>query len=338
MLLNSHILPKSNDTKNGEVRTILFRSKYQWMPLKTKPHIGAGSKREDYCCICHESERLENCHTCKLAFHRECLPAGCARNSSDRLFCLICVRRGWDKAPPVITPPASPQPAPVQIHGPPSHATTGTNSNAASIPYILGPAPSLELQREGFHTQSTLGEYKPSAFDQNTSHDVTYPGPAVQTATESFQPARNKRKSRYSTLPDEVDESLAVQAATESSQGNRRGRKSRYSTLPSNVDASLSVIYQELESIAMLRAEIEELRTQNTQYAQTMKIHEQTQVALRRDLRTLQENATHSESTTREISELRERNAALEADLLVSKEQTAAAKELKERLAQLLNT
>jgi hypothetical protein len=52
----------------------------------------------------------------------------------------------------------------------------------------------------------------------------------------------------------------------------------------------------------------------------------------------LRENATNSESTTKEISELRERNAALEAELLVSKEQTAAAKELKERLAHLLNT
>ena len=98
------------------------------------------------------------------------------------------------------------------------------------------------------------------------------------------------------------------------------------------------MIYQELESIAMLRAEIEELRTQNTQYAQTIKIHEQTQVALRRDLSTLRENATNSESTNKEINELRERNSALEAELLVSREQTAAAKELKERLAQLLNT
>lgn len=308
------------------------------MPSKTKPHIGAGSKREHYCCICHESDRLENCHTCKLAFHRECLPAGCARNSYDHLFCLICVRRGWDKAPPVLTPPVSPQLAPVQIHDPPNHATNGTNSNASPISHLLDPAPSLELQREGLQTQSAQGESQPNAVNRDASHDVTYPGPVGQTATESLQPTGRKRKSRHGTLPGDVDASLALQTATESPQGNRRGRKSRYSTLPTTVDASLSVIYQELESIAMLRAEIEELRTQNTQYTQTIKIHEQTQVALRRDLGTLRENATNSESTTKEISELRERNAALEAELLVSKEQTAAAKELKERLAQLLNT
>ncbi|OQD63565.1 hypothetical protein PENPOL_c009G01881 [Penicillium polonicum] len=291
----------------------------------------AGSKRKDYCCICHESERLENCHTCELAFHRECLPAGCTRNSYDHLFCLICVRRGWDKAPPVLTPPASPQPAPVQMHDPPSHATNGTTSDASPIHHLLGPAPSLELQREGIQTQ-------PSAVDRDTSHDITYPGPAVQAATESLQPSGRKRKSPYGTLPGEVDASLAVQSAIENPQGPRRGRKSRYSSLPSNVDASLSVIYQELESTAMLRAEIDELRTQNTQYAQTIKIHEQTQMALKRDLGTLRENATNSESTTKEISELRERNATLEAELLASKEQTVAAKELKERLAQLLNT
>lgn len=277
------------------------------MPLKTKPPTGAGSKREDYCCICRESERLENCHTCRLAFHHECLPSGCVYNSYDRLFCSICVHRGWDKAPPVLTPPASPQPAPAQIHHPPGHATSGTNSNAASIPHLLCPAPSLEPQREGLETQSAPEESEPSAIDKNTGHEVTDLGPAVQTATEGSQPTRRQRKSRYSTLP-------------------------------SNVDASLAVLYQELESVAMLRAEIEKLRTQNTQYAQTIKIQEQNQIALRRDLGALRENVTNSESTTKEIRELRERNAALEAELLVSKEQTAAAKELKERLAQLLNT
>ncbi|KAK4862199.1 hypothetical protein LT330_003337 [Penicillium expansum] len=219
----------------------------------------AGSKREDYCCIC------------------------------------------------LLTPPASPQPAPAQIHHPPGHATSGTNSNAASIPHLLCPAPSLEPQREGLETQSAPEESEPSAIDKNTGHEVTDLGPAVQTATEGSQPTRRQRKSRYSTLP-------------------------------SNVDASLAVLYQELESVAMLRAEIEKLRTQNTQYAQTIKIQEQNQIALRRDLGALRENVTNSESTTKEIRELRERNAALEAELLVSKEQTAAAKELKERLAQLLNT
>ncbi|KGO36860.1 hypothetical protein PEX1_051870 [Penicillium expansum] len=165
----------------------------------------------------------------------------------------------------------------------------------------------LEPQREGLETQSAPEESEPSAIDKNTGHEVTDLGPAVQTATEGSQPTRRQRKSRYSTLP-------------------------------SNVDASLAVLYQELESVAMLRAEIEKLRTQNTQYAQTIKIQEQNQIALRRDLGALRENVTNSESTTKEIRELRERNAALEAELLVSKEQTAAAKELKERLAQLLNT
>lgn len=214
----------------------------------------------------------------------------------------------------------------------------GTNSNAASIPHLLGPAPSLELQREGLRTQSALGESEPNAIDLNSSHGITDLGPAVQTAAENPQPTGRKRKSRYSTQPSDVDASLAVQTGTDSPQPAQRQRKSRYSSLSSDVDASLGVLYRELESIASLRAQIEELRTQNTQYAQTIKIHEQAQVALRRDLGKLRENVANSESTTKEISDLRERNAALEAELLASKEQTAAAKELKERLAQLLNT
>lgn len=242
MLRNIYTLPNSNNINNGEVRAVLFRSKSQRMPFETKPYIGAGLKREDYCCICHEPERLENCYTCKLTFYRECLLAGCARNSYDHLFCLICVRRGWDTAPLELTPPASPQPASVQIHDFPSHATNGTNSNALSISHLLSLAASLGLQREGLQTQSTLGELQPSAVDRDSSHDVIYLVPAGQTATESLQPTGRKRKSRHGALLGEVDASPAVQIATESPQGNRRGRKSRYSTLPSNLDASLSVI------------------------------------------------------------------------------------------------
>ncbi|CAI7589168.1 unnamed protein product [Penicillium glandicola] len=276
---------------------------------KYKEWRRAGSNHDDYCCICHGSQRLKQCHTCKLAFHYECLPPGWASNSHDHLFCSICVERGWDKSPPILTPPTSPRPYRSQLHRASSHTATKTNSHPASVPHILGVASSLELQQEGLQAQSVPRENEPSAMDQNTIQDAGHSQPAVRTATDSPEPCQ-RRPAR---------------------------RKSRYSTLPSAVDTSFAVLYRELESVASLRTQIEELRTQNTQYAQTIKIHEQTQVALRRDLEALRETPAQSESVNKEISELRRRNAALEAELLASKEQAAAAKELKERLAQLLN-
>ena len=103
------------------------------------------------------------------------------------------------------------------------------------------------------------------------------------------------------------------------------------------MDLSLATIYRELESVASLRTEVEDLRNESAQQNQTIRIHEQNQIVMRRELEALRANATNSESVNKELSELRKRNASLEAELQVSREQTAAAKELKERLAQLLN-
>jgi hypothetical protein len=273
---------------------------YIWRP---NVQIGAGSTHDDQCCICHKPDNLELCNTCRLAFHPHCLPNGWARDSGNHLFCAICVARGWDHSPPVLTPPTSPRPSQAELPAPVS--TTNADSNA------LKPAPALrndELEVAQAHYNTT---------------------PGAKLAVIAGQVLTNAR-SDYTA-------SSCMPADSGTAEPRRRQRKSRYSTLSGEVDLSLATIYRELESVASLRSQIEYLRDANAQQTQNIRIHEQNQQAMRKELETLRANATNSASATRELNELREKNASLEAELQISREQTAAAKELKQRLAQLLN-
>jgi len=132
----------------------------------------------------------------------------------------------------------------------------------------------------------------------------------------------------------------------------KRQGKSRFATLSTEVDASLAVLYRELESVASIKVQVEDLQNQNTEYLQGMKIRDNNLAVLRRELDNrkaeveelarLRANTSQRESLQKEIEGLRSKNAQLEADLQVSREQTAAAQELvndwKGKLSQLIST
>lgn len=132
----------------------------------------------------------------------------------------------------------------------------------------------------------------------------------------------------------------------------KRQRKSRFATLSSEVDASLAVLYRELESVASLKAQIEDLQSQNSQYVQIIQIRDINMAALRRDLDNrkaeneelvrLRANTSQNGSLKKELEDLQSRITQLETDLQVSREQTAAAQELvndwKGKLSQLIGT
>ncbi|OQE30792.1 hypothetical protein PENFLA_c002G03433 [Penicillium flavigenum] len=253
----------------------------------------AGSKHDGHCCIClrAERERHMQCHTCKIVFHPECLSRGSYSIRNHTFYCSICIDRSWDSSPPD-TLPVSLEPTSAQTHGPPSHTTTD-NSNAASIPHLQYPTPSLNLQREGHRTQSATRVYRPRGTDRNTSHGIAHPGPAGQTATESPQRTDHQRKLDY--------------------------------TLSSDVLSSLYRLYREIELVASLRAEIEELRAQNTKYAETIRMNKRFRDALLAGIQNSQTMDARFVGTAENINDM---FANLE-ELVVSERQTASAKEPK---------
>lgn len=264
---------------------------------------GSGSTHTEKCCICHTSEKLSPCHTCSLVFHSECMPAGWVRNSLNQLFCSICVDRKWDRSPPVLTPPVSPRAQQARLHES-VVAAGGTGDDN----------PTTSASRPDHGTVSSI--------DQSSAHNLQNSGSAGQIPV---------------IVPGGVASNSNQAVDTSTLEPKRRQRKSRYSTLAADVDLALATIYREVESIPLLRSQFEDLRAENAQQSQTIKIYEQNLIALRREIERLKTHASNSESVNKELNELRERNSSLEAELQLSMQQSAAAKELKERLAQLLN-
>ncbi|KAE8160331.1 hypothetical protein BDV40DRAFT_302382 [Aspergillus tamarii] len=176
-------------------------------------------------------------------------------------------------------------------------------------------------------------------------------------ASSTHEQTINDRQAIPATNPareispdnDETNENGRTQSGV--SQPPRRQRKSRYMSLPSEVDASLNVLYRELEANASLRLEIENLREENTRCMQTIQMRDLSPMALRRELEhrrlseqeleRLQANAAQLEIANKEIQELRAKTESLEAELQISRESAKEAKALvddwKAKLSLLIN-
>lgn len=292
--------------------------------------IGSGSVNEKICRVCSQPGDLHPCHTCRPAFHAACIPQGSYHGSQNRLFCSLCVQRGWHVAAPALTPPASPSPEPVQQ--PDARAPI---TSAMSIPSLITSALGSDVQSEALpipQAQVPPANALPSSDSNHTTQG--------QIATSGSVDLPNGGSPHENTT------------GFPNSSRSKRKRNSRFTTLSSDVDASLSILYRELESTASLKAQVEELQNRNLEFLQGIKIRDNNIAALRRDLQRrrsadeelerLKASAFSSDSLKQKVADLEAQNSRLHAELQASREQTATSQELvndwKGKLAQLLNT
>lgn len=300
-------------------------------------YAGHGSIHETTCRVCFGSGTLKPCYTCRLAFHVDCIPRDSLYKSSD-LFCSICVNRGWHVSPPELTPPPSPTLGPtprpeVAVESEPVISVSRTMSIPNLVSSALDPRP-----RPPSSTLQASQEVVSDSLHLNQTSDHVHHPP---TTTINHSPPRHTQISDNNNN----NNNNSVEPARP-----KRQRKSRYATLSSEVDASLAVLYHELESIASLKAQVEDLQNQTLRDAQVIKLRENSIAILRRDLeqrRTAEQEMVQFramkpqyDSLQRELDEVRAKNAALELELQESREETAAAKETvndwKGKLSQLL--
>ncbi|PWY94073.1 hypothetical protein BO94DRAFT_510192 [Aspergillus sclerotioniger CBS 115572] len=281
-----------------------------------------GSPHDNYCRVCFKPDGLEPCFSCRLAFHDDCMPAGWLRTSENQLFCVICVRRGWHTDPPVLTPPASPM-------------MGGAFSGLAAATLATEPNTST---RPSPHLDTAPPDRQPGTFPIHGHKS------SDEQAVQAPEMIPDISLDNHDTIENDNTPGPSGPVA-------RRPRKSRYTSLPSDVDASLNVLYRELELNSTLKLQIEELCRENARHIQTVKIRDLSMMALRRELENrrcsdqehekLRETAVQLEDAKKEIRELRARNEALEAELQTSKEAGEEAKALvddwKGKLSQLLN-
>ncbi|KAL2812999.1 hypothetical protein BJX63DRAFT_395398 [Aspergillus granulosus] len=299
-----------------------------------------GSKHETICRVCFKDGTSERCNTCRLTFHPECLKnsSGCdiAVYHSSHLYCEICCKRGWHRSPPLLTPPTSPVLRP---------------TNEPEVPATSEPAPSIARTisiPDLVSHPSNAESRRPSSPRplQERSEEATY------SASTPNQPLVSHAVSTISIKPQYGTVSTSEEEHNNRPPAPKRQRKSRFATLPHEVEASLSVLYRELESVTSLRLQIEELQSQNSQQMQQIKLRENFIAILRRDLEQsqaadvelarLRASISQQGAIQKEVEELRAENVALEAELKKSRAETATAQELvktwKGKLTQLLDT
>ncbi|KAL4982981.1 hypothetical protein BDW68DRAFT_43541, partial [Aspergillus falconensis] len=288
-----------------------------------------GSPHDTICRVCLQNASigpgpLHHCRTCRVAFHWVCKPDGIVGAAGEGFYCPICVERAWHLALPELPHSSSPDYAtPERSEGGASAAVPRAVSNPGSTN-------GLEPPQAPFIPQPPQ-EPSENVPLRNSSERTPHP-PALNT--------------RPTSLQHNEDDDPGIEAPRP-----KRQRTSRFVTLSSDVDASLGVIYRELESVASLKLQIEELQNRDRQSAQMIKLRDNSIAILRRDLEKyraddselarLRENAARYDEVKKEVDELKRKNEMLEAELRKSREDAATAQGLvdnwKGKLAQLLN-
>ncbi|KAL4778642.1 hypothetical protein BJX76DRAFT_128186 [Aspergillus varians] len=323
------------------------------LALRYKEWRQHGSVHDKHCAVCLRKGRLEPCHTCSLSFHVSCFPRGWIRDSMKRWFCPSCVKNEWHISPPSLTPPASPKLLPSALDDRESGFLQGVASAYSSESRSNPPTDAAGLSKDAprernsqTHSYNLHTDLSSPRLDETTNCQ-RQPIDSHELATLSNPPTEQYHLPPIHTLQQEPNPG---DIGKDLPPSTHRHRRSRYSTLPGDVDASLSVLYRELESASTLRSKVEELRNENAKFHQMIQLRDLEVAALRREmdsqhlslqnLETLRTSAAELEQAKLEIEDLRAKNAALQSDLDASREQAATATELvndwKGKLANLL--
>ncbi|KAK2760583.1 hypothetical protein CKAH01_05269 [Colletotrichum kahawae] len=235
----------------------------------------SGGLHDAFCFVCQEPGILVPCDTCRRSYHDAHKPPTSSKalhGDSSLWYCDVCVDRGWHSNPPIITPPSSPH------RRKPAQAAEGVSE----------------------------------ATQQSTSLDPSPARPELPV-----MPAR--------LVSAEQPENRAARSR------NPPVRKSRFTTLPTEVDSALAVVYRELESVPTLQTKVSELEaeTKRLQQVISMQRNEMTMMQtavnktanLQAELQTLRGEAAERDAERSEKGELERKNRELESELGRAKEE-----------------
>lgn len=244
---------------------------------------GAGAFHDERCYACHKAGGV-NCATCRRSYHNHCDPNGTYKASdTSAWFCHVCIGRGWLASPPALTPPASPVQTPADI---------STAQNRKALPSSRKrSSPAASRQRKG--RSKSPGER---------------PGPSTTASGVSHEPERPAR-----------------------------ARKSRYTTLPKDVDGALRILYTELEVAGESRQQVARLTDDVTRLKQELELAQkqldlerqvsQSARALRQEVTRLTSEAAQQQANAEEVATLKREKQEMESELLATKAELTKMKQ-----------
>ena len=258
-------------------------------------------------------------------------------------YCDVCVARSWHTMPPSLTPPASPQLLPLPGTGQ-RHVLVSSR-----LPAHRNPPPHLNdegSQGQG-HTSSVLST-GPSQEPNLTRRSENIGSASREQVTCSPPPGTNRTEAGFSSLAETPSE----ESRQSLSKKKTSSRRSRYSTLPTEVDSALRVLYSEIEATMDLRKRVADLEAETSQQRRELHIRDSELAVAHKALETTRSSQNEITRLQRELSErqqafdtaiaLETKTQNLETELQSTRtqlsEMTRAYQGLKQKLSALLDS
>ncbi|KAL7895890.1 hypothetical protein HDV63DRAFT_93660 [Trichoderma sp. SZMC 28014] len=248
-----------------------------------------GSPRGGECFVCGKGGNMVDCYTCPRSYHQHCLDRPVDTFMyHDNFFCVVCQKRQWHQHLPPLSPPPSPPPEKQRV-ALPSHRPNTQPNNEFSLP-SPSPAPaSVSPARTPAPTHAPAPAPAPAPAAQATAptsftwlSQNQYTTPIARSGTIS--------SPRASTPLSGV---INMSGVGRGMVAGPRGPRSRFSTLPAEVDDAVSLLLRELEYLGDARQKITHLEDVIVRLQQDVRINENA-------LRLAQRNAASSNSRNSE--------------------------------------
>ncbi|KAF4462181.1 hypothetical protein FALBO_11007, partial [Fusarium albosuccineum] len=275
-----------------------------------------GGLHDTVCFACKTPGVLDNCPTCRLSYHEACKPQETieAQQVGSPWYCHICIGRNWHMEPPSLTPPASPVLPPLEQVG----GGRGTSLTGRAEQQNMAP-PTANIAQPG-QDNITLGG-APQELQHPTDRAF---GPPV-----SARPPTGDGDQTITAIPSASSEAERPNRARQPRAAPKR--KSRFSTLPADIDSALRVLYGELETATELRQQVTRLETETTQLRQELDLRKKELVLAQKaaemarssqaEITRLRSEVSERQAAVDEIATLRAEKQELEAELQNSRDQ-----------------
>uniref|UniRef100_A0A8H7N1V8 PHD-type domain-containing protein n=1 Tax=Bionectria ochroleuca TaxID=29856 RepID=A0A8H7N1V8_BIOOC len=302
----------------------------------------SGAVYDEFCFACKKSDDIHPCITCRRQYHESCRPKSSVtvdHGPAKGWYCDICVVRNWHNEPPTLTPPASP---PLET----SRVVEEFESGRRDVhpPNPLPPSEAVQSSRG----PQVLSPSLSLVHSTPTSHPTASQNTSQASETVIARPAATPTHTGPGNVP--VRQARSTDIDTYTSYRPVATRRSRYTTLPTEVDSALRVLYSELETAAELRQQIGGLEGQVNQLRQDLSLRDRelqmTQKALQSarasqsELAQLRLEASQRQGSVEEAATLRAEKQQLEEELKSTRtqmdEMSKTLQQWKQKLSSLL--
>ncbi|OHE95661.1 hypothetical protein CORC01_09093 [Colletotrichum orchidophilum] len=319
----------------------------------------AGAHHVEICFICQQPEDLTYCVTCRRSYHESCKPKESASSvieGTTHFFCEVCVGRNWHKEPPFLMPAMWPSAASAAPSSSSARAETvdGTEDSPSTRGVARQDVPSPRDVHQDQEASGTEASRTTPSTVTRRSRNTNISQPAAREPTAG--PASNNTRTENTPLPPPPPATSRETPRDESNRGSSTGRppaarRSRYATLPTDVDVALRLLYAELEAAHELRHKVGDLEGQVSQMQRELNLRNSELALARRaadmsrisqgEMEQLRAQASQGQQAIAEAAGMRAENGLLRAELEKRKVQLAETnqtlQEWKQKLSALIS-